>query len=161
MRSGGTGDTPVDGEFGAGGVMDADVTEPAVDGAALAARLTEVERCVPALEIADVWLFPPLPDVVPSSEFVLFTRMLEGDTRALFSAQMVPENGSPAHQVIVEHGSAPAELLPRLVSNLQRRLGQSGQVRHVMISGVPDAWQQLVDEMRGTRAEDMPDFDPD
>ena len=89
--------------------MDADVTELAVDGAVLAARLTHVERCVPALEIADVWLFPPLPDVVPSSEFVLFTRMLEGDTRALFSARMVPENGSPAHQVIVEHGIVTAQ----------------------------------------------------
>ncbi len=141
--------------------MDADVTEPAVDGAVLAARLTDVERCVPALEIADVWLFPPLPDVVPSSEFVLFTRMLEGDTRALFSARMVPENGSPAHQVIVEHGSAPAEILPRLVSDLQRRLGQASPARHVTIGGEPDAWRQLLDEMRGDRAAEARTLDPD
>ncbi|MFV1987909.1 MAG: hypothetical protein ACC682_11570 [Gemmatimonadota bacterium] len=128
--------------------MDANVTEPAVNGAVLAARLTDVELCVPAPEIADVWLFPPLPDVVPSSEFVLFTRMLEGDTRALFSARMVPANGSPAHQVIVEHGSAPADLLPRLVSNLQRRLGQTTPARRITIDGQPDAWRRLVEEMR-------------
>ena len=133
--------------------MNANVTEPAVDGAALVARLTDLELRVPAPEIADVWLFPPLPDVVSSSEFFLFTRMLEGDTRALFSARMVPENGSPAHQVIVEHGSAPADRLPRLVSNLQRRLGQTAPARRVTIDGEPDAWRRLVDEMRGGAAD--------
>ena len=128
--------------------MDAQVTEPAGQVAALATRLTDVERCVPAPEIADVWLFPPLPDVVPSSEFLLFTRMLDGDTRALFSARMVPENGVPAHQVIVEHGSAPAALLPRLVSNLQRRLGQVAPARHVTIGGRLEAWRKLIDDAR-------------
>jgi hypothetical protein len=129
--------------------MNAQVTEPAGDGAELATRLSDVERCVPAPEMADLWLFPPLPDVIPSSEFLLFTRMLEGNSRTLFSARMVPENGSPAHQVIVEHGSAPAELLPRLVSNLQRRLGQTAPARHVEIGGVAEVWQKLVAETRG------------
>lgn len=126
--------------------MDAHVTDPPADGAALATRLCDVERRVPIPRIADVWLFPPLPDVVTSSEFLLFTTMLEGETRALFSARWVPENGSPAHQIIIEHGTAPADRLPRLVSKLQERLGQPAPARHVPIEGEPDRWQELLKE---------------
>jgi len=132
--------------------MDAQVTGPGVagvEGEVLATRLNEVGQRVPAPEIADVWLFPPLPDVVSSSEFLLFTRMLEGDTRALFSARMVPANGTPSHQVIVEHGSAPADRLPRLVTALQRRLGQSAPARHVAIEGQLERWESLLAEARG------------
>ncbi|MDH3733653.1 MAG: hypothetical protein OEU54_08965 [Gemmatimonadota bacterium] len=138
--------------------MDAHVTDPAGNGATLATRLDDVERRVPVPRIADVWLFPPLPDVVDSSEFLLFTAILEGETRALFSARLVPENGSPAHQVIIEHGTAPADRLPRLVSNLQQRLGQPLPARHIPIAGEPDRWRRLVEETRempgGGRAPD-------
>jgi len=130
--------------------MDAHVNGQAAGSAALANRLDEVERQVPIPQIADVWLFPPLPDVVDSSEFLLFTQVLEGNVRALYSARMVPANGSPAHQVIVEHGSAPADRVPGLVSGLQRRLGQSLPARHVQIAGEPERWRRFVDEARGS-----------
>ena len=133
--------------------MDAQVTERAGEGAELATRLGDVERYVPAPEIADVWLFPPLPDVVSSSEFLLFTRMLDGDARALFSARMVPENGSPAHQEIVEHGTAPADLMPKLVNNLQNRLGQMAPARHIAIEGEADRWRQLVEDLGQTETD--------
>jgi hypothetical protein len=120
----------------------------AADRAALATRLDEVERHVPAPQIADVWLFPPLSDVVDSSEFLLFTQIIDGDTRTLYSARMVPANGSPAHQVIVEHGSAPADRLPRLISGLQQRLGQAAPARHVAIDGELERWQCLLEETR-------------
>lgn len=128
--------------------MDAQVAQ-SPGGVALATRLVEVERRVPVPRIADVWLFPPLPDVVSSSEFLLFTTMLEDETRALFSARMVPENGSPAHQVIIEHGTAPAELMPRLVDNLQSRLGQMATARHIPIEGEPERWRRLVEDLGG------------
>jgi hypothetical protein len=115
----------------------------------LATRLSAVEQHVPPPQIADIWLFPPLPDVLESSDFVLFTRIVDHDTRALFSARMVPENGSPAHQVIVEHGSAPADRVPKLVQGLQRRLGPDGAARHVRIDGQPERWQTLLAETRG------------
>lgn len=132
--------------------MDAQVKQPP-GVSALATRLNEVERRVPVPRIADVWLFPPLPDVVSSSEFLLFTTMLEDETRALFSARMVPENGSPAHQVIIEHGTAPAELMPKLVSNLQDRLGQVAPARHVAIEGEPERWRELIDDLGKTESE--------
>lgn len=127
--------------------------DPAGDSA-LATRLAALEQRVPPPEIADVWLFPPLPDVVSSSEFLLFTRILDAETRALFSARMVPENGTPAHQVIVEHGSAPADRVPRLVSNLQRRLGHDAPARHVEIDGEAERWRELVEETRGASRAD-------
>jgi len=129
--------------------MDAQETGPGIEGGVLATRLHGVEQRVPAPEIADVWLFPPLPDVVSSSEFLLFTRILDRDTRALFSARMVPANGSPSHQVIVEHGSAPADRLPGLVTALQRRLGQTTNARHVSIDGELARWESLLQEARG------------
>lgn len=123
-------------------------------GSVLATRLTALEQRVPPPEIADVWLFPPLPDVVSSSEFLLFTRILDAETRALFSARMVPENGTPAHQVIVEHGSAPADRVPKLVSNLQRRLGHDAPARHIEIDGETERWRELVEETRrGARSD--------
>jgi hypothetical protein len=115
----------------------------------LATRLAALERRVPPPEIADVWLFPPLPDVVSSSVFLLFTRILDPETRSLFSARMVPANGTPAHQVIVEHGTTPADRVPRLVSNLQRRLGHDAPARHVQIDGEPERWRELIEEARG------------
>lgn len=117
-------------------------------GSVLATRLAAVEQRVPPPEIADVWLFPPLPDVVSSSEFLLFTRILDAETRALFSARMVPANGTPAYQVIVEHGTAPADRVPRLVSNLQRRLGHDAPARHIEIDGETERWRELVEETR-------------
>lgn len=144
--------------------MDAHVNGHAADGAALATRLDEVERHVPAPQIADVWLFPPLPDVVDSSDFLLFTQIVDGDTRTLYSARMVPANGSAAHQVIVEHGSAPADRMSRLVSGLQRRLGQSAPARHVAIDGELARWRSLVEETRvsanGRRTEPDRPIDP-
>ena len=46
-------------------------------------RLGHLAERVPPPMIADVWLFPPLPDVERSSEFLLFTRILEDGARGL------------------------------------------------------------------------------
>lgn len=40
----------------------------------LAARLRELGRRVPPADISDVWVFPPLPYLEGSAEFLLFTR---------------------------------------------------------------------------------------
>ena len=114
----------------------------------LAARLGHLGQAVPPPLIADLWLFPPLPDVESSAEFLLFTRIVEDDVRALYSARLVPANGKPAHQVVVEHGRAPADRVSKLVSGLQRRLGGSAPPRHVPIEGDQERWQALLDRAR-------------
>ena len=114
----------------------------------LHARLGQLGREVPPPSIADLWLFPPLPDLESSSEFLLFTRILQGGDRALYSARMVPANGTPAHQVVVEHGRAPADRVQRLVAGLQRRLGHPPPARHIPIEGDRARWQALLEESR-------------
>ncbi|MDE2719476.1 hypothetical protein [Candidatus Palauibacter polyketidifaciens] len=118
------------------------------DPGSRAARLGDLGRRIPPPRIADVWLFPPLPQVEESSEFFLFTRILEDGGRALYSARMVPANGTPAHQVVVEHGRAPANRVPGLVAGLQRRLGQPAAVRHVPIEGDGKRWEALLEQSR-------------
>lgn len=119
-----------------------------VNGSGIETRLNGISEAVPHLEIAELWLFPPLTDVEESSEFFLFTRFLDGDARALYSARMVPENGAPAHQVIVEHGHVPAGRVPRLIGQLQRRLGRTAPPRHVVIDGKRQRWEDLLNEAR-------------
>lgn len=126
----------------------------AVDPRSRVARLGDLGRRVPPPRIADVWLFPPLPQVEDSSEFLLFTRILADGRRALCSARMVPANGTPAHQVVVEHGRAPAERVPRLVAGLQRRLRQSTPARHVSINGDDGRWEAFLEESREVGATD-------
>ena len=125
-----------------------------IDPRSRAARLGDLSRRVPPPRIADVWLFPPLPQVEDSSEFLLFTRILEDGRRALYSARMVPANGTPAHQVVVEHGRAPADRVPRLVAGLQRRLRQTAPARHVSIEGDGERWKALLEQSREVGATD-------
>ena len=42
----------------------------------LAVRLRALEHSVSPAEISDLWVFPPLPDLEDSGDFVLFTRVL-------------------------------------------------------------------------------------
>ncbi len=117
-------------------------------------RLGHLGLRVPPPLIADVWLFPPLPEVASSSEFLLFTRILDDGARALYSARMSPANGAPAHQVVVEHGRAPADRVLKLVSGLQRRLGHPSPARHVPIDGDHERWTALLDQMREAETPD-------
>lgn len=107
-------------------------------------RLRALAAEVPPLEIAELWVFPPLPDAESSAEFFLLTRYLDGQRRALYSARWERANGTPAHQVLVEHGSVPADRVPRLVERLQRRLGDGEQPRHVAVRGRESRWRDLV-----------------
>jgi hypothetical protein len=91
----------------------------------LASRLSELSRLVPPPEIAELWVFPPLADVQDSGEFFLFTRYLDDDSRRVYSSRLLPANGASARQVVVEHGTVPADRVQRLVGRLQNRVGQS------------------------------------
>ncbi|WP_419942273.1 hypothetical protein [Candidatus Palauibacter sp.] len=126
----------------------------ALDPRSRTARLGDLSRRVPPPSIGDIWLFPPLPQLEDSSEFLLFTRILEDGKRALYSARMVPANGTSAHQVVVEHGRAPADRVPSLVARLQRRLRQPTPARHVSIDGDDERWETFLEQYRETDAAD-------
>lgn len=135
----------------------------------LAGRLRAVGRAVSPDEIGELWIFPPLPDVEASAEFLLFTRLLEEDRRRVYSARVVrgangdgvgdggaaggngvPADGAPCHgetgQRITEHGSVPAGRVSRLVDRFRRRLEEEGEPRHLVIEGRRDRWAALVRE---------------
>lgn len=136
----------------------------------LARRLREVGRAVSPSEIGELWIFPPLADVEESAEFLLFTRVLQEDRRRLYSARLRRladgedphtadgngNGGGPAaangdgsgpasrkHE-ITEHGSVPADRVPRLVERFRRRVGEGGEPTHLVIDGSPERWSSLL-----------------
>lgn len=127
--------------------MDEDTAQaghPPLADRSVTGRLDALASAVPPLEIAEIWVFPPLAELESSAEFFLFTRFLEGERRLLCSARLQREDGSPARQVVVEHGSVPANRVPRLVERLQRRLGGEGGPVHVLIDGREARWREFL-----------------
>lgn len=114
----------------------------------VAHRLRSLAETVSPLEIAELWVFPPLAELESSAEFFLFTRFHGGERRVLYSARMRRENGSGDRQVVVEHGSVPAHRVPRLVERLQKRLGQNGEGQpfHAVIEGSAARWRALFEQ---------------
>ena len=66
----------------------------------LAARLHALGRRVSPVEICDLWVFPPLPDIEESGDFVLFTRLLTDEMRRVCAVEFTdptgPSNGNHA-----------------------------------------------------------------
>lgn len=109
----------------------------------VAIRLQALTRAIPALEIAELWVFPPLSAMENSSEFFLFTRLLGGERRGLYSACLLADDGSGERQVVVEHGSVPADRVPKLVKSLQRRLKGAFEPFHAVIDGSEVRWEEM------------------
>jgi len=71
----------------------------------VAGRLRDVEARVDPDQIAEVWIFPPLPDLEDSSEFVVLSRYVPDGRRRLYTAGLrrrasprmggEPEEGAP------------------------------------------------------------------
>jgi hypothetical protein len=64
----------------------------------LATRLHALGRSVSPIEISELWVFPPLPDIEDSGEFVLFTRVLADEMRRVCAVEFgngVAGNGAP------------------------------------------------------------------
>ncbi len=117
------------------------------DSQSVGCRIRELGRTVSPSEIAELWVFPPLSGLDGSSEFFLFTRF-DGDRRRLYSACLPPgvEANGTSGQRITEHGLVPADRLPRMVRQLQRRLGETAEPTHVEIGGSDVRWAELVEE---------------
>jgi hypothetical protein len=62
-------------------------------GQAVATRLRDLGRRVSPTEISDIWVFPPLPHLEGSGEFLLFTRILPDEMRRLCGAEFVEWKG--------------------------------------------------------------------
>lgn len=137
----------------------------------LVRRLRRVGRAVTPREIGELWIFPPLEDVEESAEFLLFTRMSENGHRRLYSARMgraapaaaegaeetddgaggdrspLEAEDGDRRQRITDHGSIPADRVPRLVERFRRRVEAEGhEPVHVVVEGTPERWRELLPE---------------
>ena len=57
-------------------------------------RLRALERSVAPTEISDLWVFPPLPELEESGDFVLFTRLLPGEMRRICAVSFTEHESS-------------------------------------------------------------------
>lgn len=135
----------------------------------LVRRLRGVGRAVTPGEIGELWIFPPLEDVEESAEFLLFTRLSGNGDRRLYSARMgrsgpregeaeepagdvaaeAPVPGEPStngrRQRITDHGTIPADRVPRLVERFRRRVEAEGhEPVHVVVDGASERWRELL-----------------
>lgn len=127
----------------------------------VAIRLLEVARRVPTGAIGEVWIFPPLPEIEESAEFLVFTRYEEDGRLRLYTARRRrgspvatadrPEGeaagattGADPQEEVRAHGVVPADRLPRLLERFQRRVGPDHEPVHVRVEGSDDRWRALV-----------------
>lgn len=69
-------------------------------GHAVATRLRELGRRIAPTEISDIWVFPPLPHLEGSAEFLLFTRILPHEMRHLCGAEFLEGSGGMGTHIV-------------------------------------------------------------
>jgi hypothetical protein len=132
----------------------------------VARRLLEVARRVDPGEIGELWIFPPLPEVEASAEFLVFTRYASDGRLRLYTARDAgparpasggeprsgprePATGTAEPETAVgeevrAHGAVPADRVPRLLERFQRRVGVDHDPVHVRLEGSQVRWRSLV-----------------
>jgi len=132
----------------------------------VATRLRDLGQRITPTEISDIWVFPPLPHLEGSSEFLLFTRFLPDEMRYLCGVEFTSGNGNGSTTVITndsgngsgghasgsdrvrritEYGAVPTHRVSRVVDGFRARLGDHREPLHFAIGGCADNWSQLVD----------------
>ncbi len=94
--------------------------------------------------IEEIWIFPPLPDLEESSEFVVFTRREEDGRLRLYTARPRARAADPDAEEVTAHGAVPPDRVPRLLARFQRRVGTEHEPVHVALGGSERRWRALV-----------------
>jgi hypothetical protein len=133
----------------------------------VARRLLEVARRIAPGEIGELWIFPPLPEVEASAEFLVLTRYVADGRLRLYTARRPgpprPERelsavgeerprketaatpaAPPLDEEVRAHGVVPADRVPRLLERFQRRVGTEHDPVHVRVEGSEARWRALV-----------------
>ena len=133
----------------------------------VARRLLEVARRIAPREIGELWIFPPLPEVEASAEFLVLTRYVADGRLRLYTARKPtaprpdrelsavgeerPRTGAtatpanvPLDEDVRAHGVVPADRVPRLLERFQRRVGTEHDPVHVRVEGSEARWRALV-----------------
>lgn len=132
----------------------------------VANRLRDLGQRIAPAEISDIWVFPPLPNLEGSTEFLLFTRFLPDEMRHLCGAEFTAGHGNGSGQAangngngngtggpapaddrvrrITEYGAMPSHRVSRVVAGFRERLGDHREPLHFEIGGCADSWGRLV-----------------
>ena len=132
----------------------------------VATRLRDLGQRIAPAEISDIWVFPPLPNLEGSTEFLLFTRFLPDEMRHLCGAEFTAGHGNGSGQAangngngngtggpapaddrvrrITEYGAMPSHRVSRVVAGFRERLGDHSEPLHFEIGGCADSWGRLV-----------------
>lgn len=132
----------------------------------VANRLRDLGQRIAPAEISDIWVFPPLPNLEGSTEFLLFTRFLPDEMRHLCGAEFTAGHGNGSGQAangngngngtggpapaddrvrrITEYGAMPSHRVSRVVAGFRERLGDHSEPLHFEIGGCADSWGRLV-----------------
>jgi len=103
-------------------------------------RLRMLASNIPPEELSEVWVFPPLPDLEDSQEFVLFTRRMSEGVFRVCAAEFT--RGESARVTV--YGAVPEARVMNVVAGFQRRLGDRREPLHLPIFGSVDRWRLVV-----------------
>ncbi len=116
----------------------------------LAARLRAISESIPASQIAELWVFPPLPNRETTSEFLLLTCYDGAGRRRIVTAHVEAQSTDPENdeyewiQKLEEHGAAPEDWVAGIPDRLLRRLADAGVPEVVEIAGEPERWAEAI-----------------
>lgn len=103
-------------------------------------RLRRLAGSIPPEELSEVWVFPPLPDLEDSEEFVLFTRRMSEGVFRVCAAEFT--RGESARVTV--YGAVPEDRVMNVVAGFQRRLGDRHDPLHLPIFGSIERWRLVV-----------------
>ncbi len=103
-------------------------------------RLRMLAGSIPPEELSEIWVFPPLPDLEKSEEFVLFTRQMSEGVFRVCAAEFT--RGETARVTI--YGAVPEARVMNVVAGFQRRLGDRREPLHLPIFGSKERWRLVV-----------------
>ena len=103
-------------------------------------RLRKLAGSIPPEELSEVWVFPPLPDLEDSEEFVLFTRRVAEGVFRVCAAEFA--HGETVRVTV--YGAVPETRVMNLVAGFRRRLGDRRDPLYLPILGSSDRWRLVV-----------------
>jgi len=127
-----------------------------IDPVSPAAPLEALARVLPPQSIDELWIFPPRR-IGPGQSTVVVASVMEApapnqeapvERRRIFTARFTLVRGTRVpelHQEMTEEGSAPAQLVARVVDGVVRRLDDEPEPpRYARIDGRAEAWAALL-----------------
>ena len=114
-------------------------------------RLQAIADTIPAANIDELWVFPPLPNRDVACEFVVLVCFDGGeDRRRILTSHVDAEFANPDSdefewvQRVREQGTAPQSLVSDIPDRLLGRLAEAGTPEIIEVGGRAEAWAEAL-----------------